>query len=116
MHEISQNDFKKIYITFFSLRKNVPDWLVEEKYAHDFNNNIMKLQNSWYDLEEFKIPATEMRQIETSVITDFDWNTEVNYSDKKFVDHNYFMLQLDKVLGFFELYNEPETKIGFKLN
>jgi len=111
--------FQKVYATLLSLKNNIPNWSVEEKYAYNFNESLDKLKNLGIDIDEFKISNSEIKREVSCINVDYlNDKSNVSYTEERYVDHNYFMLQIDKVLTFLQSILQvepPEEKIWFKL-
>jgi hypothetical protein len=110
----NQNELKKAFTTLDALKQNIPnddDYVLDEKYANMFNKELDRLINLGFDVNEFKIPEQDIKQIELSRHR----SGKIDYTDEKYVDKKLFLIKLDSILAYFSIM-DPENKIGFELN
>lgn len=102
-----------------ALKNNIPEssWVLQ-KYADEFNSILKSLVRiSGENLDEFIIPATEIRPRATS------WSPSggTKYSSERYCDKEFILMKIDGVLMYFTLILqetkpiEPEEMLGFKL-
>jgi hypothetical protein len=106
------------YSRLKSLRQNVPTGSIETKFVEEFHQILELLEGaSGTTLENFRIPASEIRPI----VTGGNYLTgEQRYSNKPYCDYHFFVMKVDGVLTMFELLvsqgqgSSGKTTIGFK--
>lgn len=104
------------YSRLKSLRQNVPENDVHEKFVAEYHQILALLeQASGANLENFRLPAGEIRRV---VVSGNFLTGEKHYSQDLYCDHNFFVMKVDAVLMMFEvmLTVGPGSKspIGFK--
>jgi hypothetical protein len=106
-----QSEIKKSYVNLQSIKKNLPDDQIEEKYVAMFHKEIDHLINLGFsELEEFKIPSEEIapRVVQYNTISG---NT--TYSHEKYMDKEMFLMKIYAILSYFEI-SPSNVEIGFK--
>jgi hypothetical protein len=105
------SEIKKAYVNLISLKKNIPQYQIKEKYVDMYHTEIDRLiKLGLQDLEEFKIPENEI----TPRVTSSNMMTnEKTYSSERYVEREIFLIKLDAILSYFEV-AQSQTEIGFK--
>jgi hypothetical protein len=114
---MTEDKIARAYARLASLKDNLPEWQVSETYVTEYHQVLKHLEDSGFDIEEFKIPGSMVKRVQTggNYLTG-----KVDYSDDKFVERAYIKTKLDSVLGYFELKmrqqksQEPQREIGFR--
>jgi len=112
MAKNSQDELARAYAMLSSLRKNVDKiYDVTPEYVNVFHNVLDKLQGIGIDVSEFRIPDSEIKPRAASM----NYLTgEAHYTQERYVDKAYFLIQLDTVLSYFEIItSEQPRKMGF---
>jgi hypothetical protein len=93
----SKEKFARAYSKFNSLKSNVTDFFVHEKFVHEFHGILDSLTDAGIEMDEFKISDSELKR----VIHSSNYETgEVNYGDYREIDKSFFMYKLDSVINF----------------
>ncbi len=110
---VRQDVLRRAYATLLSLKKNLPDHVyIHEKYVHEFHRILRSLEEQDFSLEEFRIPAAEVRKRLASINA---MTGEETYSDDNSVERPIFMTKLDALLGYFSIVvDDRKPTIGFK--
>jgi len=103
------------YSRLRALKANVPGAQVHTKYVTEFHEVLDILERvSGTSLADFRVPASEIRPIVTSVSY---LGKGATYSKEPYCERSFFDMKVDGVLTLFELLtnSEPESKgpIGF---
>jgi len=95
--------FKRAISRLNSLSQNTKEnGLVHEKYVTEYHLIIKTLEESDINLEEFKIPESEL----TQTIVGSNYVTgEIDYGDYRDVDGTYFTYKLESLLNYLKFDN-----------
>ncbi len=93
----NQEKYKRAHARLLSLKANLDDPLIHEKYVSEYHQILASLAETGIETDEFKIPDSELKQSWSSgnYITG-----EVNYNDYREVEKTYFLYKLDSVLSY----------------
>ncbi len=109
-----QEILKRAYTSISSLKEHLPDYhTVQDKYVNQYHAALDKLASLGIDVEEFRIPPSELKP----QITSFNYLQpgQETYSEHPEVERSFFMYKIDSLLGYFSLNDQSEGKsIGFK--
>jgi len=102
------------YARLESLRDNLPDFSVGEKYVREFHEILQLLEkDSGADLTRFRVPAGEVKPRVTSA--NYLRGT-CTYSKTGYCDRSFLKMKVDAVIRFFELQSSnSKPAIGFAL-
>ncbi len=89
------------YSRLKSLRENIPTHKVPNKFVTEFHSILDLLeQKSGANLENFRIPADEVRP----VLSSLNYLTkEKKYSKEHYCDHSFFKMKVEAVLMMFDM-------------
>ena len=91
-----QETYKRAYARLTSLKGNLKDPMVHEKYVKEYHQILTSLGETGMEITEFKIPDSELKQSWSSM----DYiSGEVEYNDYKEVEQTYFLYKLDSILA-----------------
>jgi len=112
MTENSQDVLIRAYAMLSALRKNIAQMgAVEETYVREFHTVLTKLEGIGIDVSEFRIPASEVTPLVTSINT---LTGETTYSEEKYVDKPYLLTKLDAILGYLgSITSKKQKKMGY---
>lgn len=93
----NQEKYKRAHARLTSLKGNLDDPMIHEKYVSEYHQILSSLAETGIEVDEFKIPDSELKQswASSNYITD-----EVEYNDYKEVEKTYFRYKLDAVLSY----------------
>jgi hypothetical protein len=103
---------RRAYSRLLALKQNLPkSSSVEEKYVREYHAIIDSLEKEGFELTEFKISVSEVR----NRVTSYNYlSGEKMYSDKRYVEKSFFASKLDALLGYFTLtIDDKKPSIGF---
>ena len=88
-------ELAKLLARLTALKNNLPKNLVERKYADEFNLVLVELEkNASENLDEFKIPTTEIQPR----ITSFNMlSGNKTYSSESYCDREFLLMKIDGV-------------------
>jgi len=113
----------RAYTRLLALRKNIPqEQSVKENFVQDYHQIVDLLaKETASDLEEFKIPANEVRHKVTSTtvcspFSDEKLHKERSCSEDRYCEAALFFSKLDALLSYFQITHLSHEKqdIGFK--
>lgn len=109
----NQELLKRAYASISALKKNLPDYhTVEEKYVNQYHSALDKVSATGVDVEEFRIPASEVKPRVTSYR--YLEAGHETYSKHPEVERSFLLFKIDSVLSFFSLTEGGEGRsIGF---
>jgi hypothetical protein len=107
-------ELAKLLARLTALKNNLPKHLVSRKYADEFNSILAELEkSSGEDLNEFKIPASEIQPR----VTSFNMiSGQKTYSFDSYCEREFLLMKIDGVLGYFTLLLQPteiKNQMGF---
>jgi len=115
----TQDRLQRAYARLVALRKTLGadtgfDPQFDEKYVREYHGALEHLEAVGFDVEEFKVPASE---VDHRVTGGNYVSGKTRYSEEKFVDRGILLTKLDAVLTYFEFKTvrpeEPKREIGF---
>lgn len=108
-----QDLLKRAYASISALKEHLPDnYTVEEKYVIQFHAALAKLAAAGMDIDEFRVPASEVKPRITSYNM-FEAGHET-YSKDPEVERSFLMYKIDSTLAYFSLSDGGGDKsIGF---
>ena len=95
-----QETYKRAYAHLTSLKRNLKDPMVHEKYVQEYHKILASLGEAGMEIMEFKIPDSELKQSWSS--TNFI-SGEVEYNDYKEVEQTYFLYKLDSIIAYLNI-------------
>lgn len=109
-------ELAKLLARLTALKNNLPKYSVPRKYADEFNSILAELEkNSGENLNEFKIPASEIHPRVTSFNA---MSGRKTYSSESYCDREFLLMKIDGVLGYFTLILQPtevKNQMGFSV-
>jgi hypothetical protein len=112
MTKDSQDELARAYAMLSSLRNNIAQMgAVEETYVREFHTVLTKLEGIGIDVSEFRISASEVTPLVTSINT---LTGETTYSKEKYVHKSFILTKLDAILAYLgSITSEKPRRIGF---
>jgi len=92
-----QETYKRAYVRLNSLKGNLKDPMVHEKYVQEYHQILASLEAAGMEIAEFKIPDSELKQSWSSMNY---ISGEVEYNDYKEVEQTFFLYKLDSILAY----------------
>jgi len=94
-----------------SLKSNVPEQSIKERYVREFNENLMEIEQILnIDLSKFKI---DTKDVKPRVIS-YDPYRGKRYSEVKYCERELYLTKLDGAIVFISmLLKEPPKEMGF---
>lgn len=92
-----QDTYKRAHARLTSLKGNLKDPMIHEKYVHEYHEILATLSEAGIEINEFKIPDSELKQSWSSMNY---VSGETEYNDYKEIEQTYFLYKLDSVLTY----------------
>lgn len=93
----NQEKYKRAYARLSSLKTNLDDPMIHEKYVSEYHQILVSLAETGIETDEFEIPDSELKQ---SWASSNYLTGEVEYNDYKEVEKVYFLYKLDSILNY----------------
>lgn len=93
----NQEKYKRAHSRLISLKENLEYPMINEKYVTEYHQILNSLAETGIEIEEFKIPDSELKQSWAS--SNFETG-EIEYNNYKEVEKTYFLYKLDSVLNY----------------
>ncbi len=114
MTKNKQDELARAYTMLSSLRKHIDQMSspIPEKYVHEFHDVLDRLGGIDIDAAEYRIPDSEVKP--RTVASEYVGGMKIWSNEVIGVEKSYFLIQLDAILGYFEIItSEKPRKIGF---
>lgn len=104
-------DLQAIYARLLAMKNNVPWGGIWEEFVEEYHKILKKLQPLKIDIEDFIIEESHFKRSITSVSA-----RGTTYSDKRHIDHSFFMMKLDWLINLIEIKSQPWATLWLKSN
>lgn len=113
---MDQNELLQNYTLLSSLKNNInkSHHYTHEKYVEEYHQILDGMEKSGINLEKFKIPEKELKNMMSS----FNYITgQKTYRNYKEIETSFFLTKLEALLNYFSLISQsPKPQIGFNDN